>query len=144
MQCNFYLRVHGGLSCSSPSLSCWFRSQCFSRYPTLIVGYWHTRHRRVITPSIESTHCSYFPHICSLLHITLLPDLIESLAAMKKLRRTQDTHDVNREFNDIYRALTSDAKLGDGWVDLLASKSICLRLVSSYMGPLSHHRGSHK
>lgn len=63
---------------------------------------------------------------------------------MKKLRRTQDTHDVNREFNDIYRALTSDAKLGDGWIDLLASKSICLRLVSSYWGPLSHHRGSHK
>ena len=56
--------------------------------------------------------------------------LLESLAAMKKLRRTQDTHDVNREFNDIYRALTSDAKLGDGWIDLLASRSICLRLVS--------------
>lgn len=46
---------------------------------------------------------------------------------MRQLRRTAD---VSKEFNEIYRALTSDAKLGNDWWDLFATKSILLRLVS--------------
>jgi hypothetical protein len=46
---------------------------------------------------------------------------------MRQLRRTPE---VSKEFNEVYRALTSDAKLGHDWVDLLTTKSILLRLVS--------------
>lgn len=50
----------------------------------------------------------------------------ECLNVMRQLRRTAD---VSKEFNEVYRALTSDAKLGNDWWDLWATKSIVLRLV---------------
>lgn len=49
----------------------------------------------------------------------------ECLQALRQLRRRSD---VSREFNEAYRALTSDARLGDRWADiLLHSPSIRLR-----------------
>lgn len=52
--------------------------------------------------------------------------MTECLEAMRQFRRRND---VSREFNDIYRALASDARLGDGcWDILLHSPSIRLRL----------------
>jgi hypothetical protein len=45
---------------------------------------------------------------------------------MRQLRRVDD---VSREFNEVYRGLTSDAKLGHEWSDLFMAKSILLRLV---------------
>jgi len=51
----------------------------------------------------------------------------ECLSSMRRLRLTSD---VNREFNGIYRALTSDARLGDGWGDLfIVSKSVRVRML---------------
>ncbi len=48
---------------------------------------------------------------------------------MRQLRRRSD---VSKEFNDIYRALTSDARLGEGCSDiLLHSASIRVRLLLS-------------
>lgn len=44
--------------------------------------------------------------------------------ALKQLRRSND---VRKEFNDMYRALSTDARLGDSWLELLFSKSIKLR-----------------
>ena len=35
---------------------------------------------------------------------------------------------VSKEFNDIYLALSSDARLGESWMDILASKTIRYRL----------------
>jgi hypothetical protein len=50
----------------------------------------------------------------------------ECLSSMKQLRRTND---VSREFSAIYCALTSDARLGDGWSDMfLYSRSIRYRM----------------
>jgi hypothetical protein len=47
----------------------------------------------------------------------------ECLQSLRDLRR--DRHgDVNMEFNMIYRALSGDARLGDGWLEMfLFSKS---------------------
>lgn len=45
---------------------------------------------------------------------------------MRQLRRTPE---VSKEFNEVYRALTVDAKLGHDWADLLTTKSVLLRLV---------------
>jgi hypothetical protein len=50
----------------------------------------------------------------------------ECITAMRQLRRVDD---VSREFNEVYRGLTSDAKLGHEWSDLFMTKSILLRLV---------------
>lgn len=50
----------------------------------------------------------------------------ECLVSMRQLRRTND---VSREFNDIYLALSSDARLGETWSDILLSKSILYRLM---------------
>jgi hypothetical protein len=50
----------------------------------------------------------------------------ECLHALRQLRRTPE---VSKEFSDVYRALTSDAKLGHDWVDLLTTKAVLLRLV---------------
>jgi len=78
-KCNLYLypRVRGDWSCSCPSSSCWCRSRCSSRYPTPIDGYWHTRHRRVITdePSIHLSHL-LANHFTPAIHC--LPDNRES------------------------------------------------------------------
>ena len=52
--------------------------------------------------------------------------ILECLDSMRLLRRT---HNVSIEFNDIYRALSSDAKLGDGWLDILSHASIAYRLL---------------
>eukprot|EP01038_Epipyxis_sp_PR26KG_P015490 gene15490-20905_t len=52
----------------------------------------------------------------------------ECLLSMRQLRRTND---VSREFNSIYKALTSDARLGDSWVDLFYSRSIRIRIIIS-------------
>ena len=49
---------------------------------------------------------------------------------MRQLRRTPE---VSKEFNEVYRALTADAKLGHDWVDLFTTKSIFLRLVSTFI-----------
>jgi MFS transporter, SP family, major inositol transporter len=49
----------------------------------------------------------------------------ECLDSMRQLRRTND---VSREFNDIYLALSSDARLGESWTDILSSKTIRYRL----------------
>lgn len=35
---------------------------------------------------------------------------------------------VSKEFNDIYLALSTDARLGESWVDILSSKTIRYRL----------------
>lgn len=53
----------------------------------------------------------------------------ECLVALRDLRRDRNG-DVSLEFNLIYRALTGDARLGDGWLDIfLHSRSGRLRLV---------------
>lgn len=44
------------------------------------------------------------------------------------MRQLRKKNDVNKEFNDIYRALTSDARQDDGWLDAFSSASIRLRL----------------
>ena len=44
---------------------------------------------------------------------------------MRTLRRTND---VSKEFNDIYLALSSDARLGESWLEILSSKTIRYRL----------------
>ena len=49
----------------------------------------------------------------------------ECLESMRQLRRTND---VSKEFNDIYLALSSDARLGESWIDILSSKTIRFRL----------------
>lgn len=49
----------------------------------------------------------------------------ECLDSMRQLRRTND---VSKEFNDIYLALSSDARLGESWTDILSSKTIRYRL----------------
>ena len=49
----------------------------------------------------------------------------ECLESMRQLRRSND---VSKEFNDIYLALSSDARLGESWVDILSSKTIRYRL----------------
>ena len=49
----------------------------------------------------------------------------ECLESMRQLRRTND---VSIEFNDIYLALSSDARLGETWIDILSSKTIRYRL----------------
>jgi hypothetical protein len=49
----------------------------------------------------------------------------ECLDSMRQLRKTSD---VSREFNEVYKALTADAKQGDGWADILGNSSIRYRL----------------
>ena len=56
--------------------------------------------------------------------------IIECLQVMRQLRRTPE---VSKEFNEVYRALTADAKLGHDWVDLFTTKSIFLRLVRTFI-----------
>jgi hypothetical protein len=70
----------------------------------------------------------------------------ECLESMRTLRRTNDVSlsvshripgclfsrvpllQVSKEFNDIYLALSTDARLGESWVDILSSKTIRYRL----------------
>jgi hypothetical protein len=54
----------------------------------------------------------------------------ECITAMRQLRRVDD---VSREFNEVYRGLTSDAKLGHEWSDLFMTKTILLRLVRNVL-----------
>jgi hypothetical protein len=59
-----------------------------------------------------SNHCSsYFSVDCSV--------------ALQTIRRS---HDIAREFNILYRALSSDARLGDSWLEIILSKTIRIRL----------------
>lgn len=53
---------------------------------------------------------------------------------MRQLRRTNE---VSIEFNHVYRGLTSDAKLGDSWLDILLTRSIRVRLFISLFIQLS-------
>ena len=63
---------------------------------------------------------SYFIIFCLFNNI-----LLECLESMRRLRRTND---VSKEFNDIYLALSSDARLGESWIEILSSKTIRYRL----------------
>ena len=50
----------------------------------------------------------------------------ECLDSLRLLRRTNN---VSVEFNVIYKALSTDAKLADGWIDILFNGSIAYRLL---------------
>ena len=50
----------------------------------------------------------------------------ECLSSLRLLRRSND---VSLEFNDVYLALTRDARLGDSWLDILQSRSIFYRFI---------------
>lgn len=52
----------------------------------------------------------------------------ECLISLRQMRRTND---VSKEFNDLYRTLTSDARLGDSWGEILAHRSIRLRMLTA-------------
>jgi MFS family permease len=53
--------------------------------------------------------------------------------ALQHYRRSTD---VKKEFSEMYRALSSDARLGDSWLELLVSKSIKLRMILGLALPL--------
>lgn len=59
----------------------------------------------------------------------------ECLESMRQLRRTND---VSKEFHDIYQALSSDARLGESWIEILSSKTIRYRLVTACVLQFSH------
>ncbi len=50
----------------------------------------------------------------------------ECLSSLRLLRRSND---VSLEFNDVYLALTRDARLGDSWLDIIQSRSIFYRFI---------------
>jgi len=76
--------------------------------------------------------------VCKCIGLSLLPESprwllarktpAECLISMRQLRRTND---VSKEFNDIYLALSSDARLGEAWADILTSRSLNYRLMVS-------------
>jgi len=59
----------------------------------------------------------------------------ECLESMRQLRRTND---VSEEFHVIYQALSSDARLGDSWIEILSSKAIRYRLFVACALQTSH------
>jgi len=75
---------------------------------------------------------------CKSIGLSLLPESprwllarttpAKCLISMRQLRRTND---VSKEFNDIYLALSSDARLGESWADILSSRSLNYRLMVS-------------
>jgi len=59
----------------------------------------------------------------------------ECLESMRQLRRTND---VSSEFHVVYQALSSDARLGDSWLEILSSKAIRYRLFVACALQTSH------
>eukprot|EP01040_Poterioochromonas_malhamensis_P004038 gene4038-4322_t len=74
--------------------------------------------------------------ICIQLYIiAFLPDSPRWLLAKKtpsdcsvSLQTFRRSPDISREFNILYRALSSDARLGDSWLEIILSKTIRIRL----------------
>lgn len=60
----------------------------------------------------------------------------ECLLSLRQLRRTND---VSREFSGIYKALSHDARLGDGWIDMWTHRSIRYRLRLCGLLQLTQH-----
>jgi MFS family permease len=73
--------------------------------------------------ALEITVLSFLPE--SPRWLLALHTPAECLESMRLLRRTND---ISKEFNDIYLALSSDAVIGDGWIDILSSQTIRYRL----------------
>ena len=76
--------------------------------------------------------CTSFLSIFALVYVPESPRWLlakktpaECLNVLRDIRRCND---VSLEFNVIYTALLSDARLGDGWVDILQSSSIFYRM----------------